>query len=271
VIISHAKRFVVLATWKAASSTIRVRLGTYCESPYSAFYHRSPVLGRVVHRHLTLDDFAALPESQMGYVTAAFVRNPYDRVYAGFRQLQTDIHEQPLAEFPDDAVRTLVMEQLAANQSQLRRACFEFEPWLALIDDRQVLEAGANSSFPLHPAHYWTHRDGVQAVDFVGRVESFEHDFGRLCRVLGVAPSSRANANVGSSDMRLAGGRHGYRYAERISRGARRRIEELFAADFELFGYPRAGTGATSLPPRSRRATESVRHRPATADARPRA
>lgn len=240
-IISHAKRFVILAPWKAASSTVRVRLGAYCESPYSSFYHLNPTLDRVVHRHLTLADFAGLPESRLGYLTAAFVRNPYDRVYAGFHQLQKDIVEQPHAVFPDEHVRELVLGQLAANHSQLRRAGFEFERWLALIEHRQVFEAGRNSSLPLHPSHYWTHRDGVQAIDFLGRVESFEADFERLCATLGVPPASRVNANVGESGAPLAGGRHGYRHAQRMSRRARRRIEELFAADFELLGYPRAG------------------------------
>ena len=145
-----------------------------------------------------------------------------------------------------------VMEQLAANRSQLRRANFEFERWLALVEDQQVLDASLNSSFPLHPAHYWTHRDGVEAVDFVGRVESFEPDFNRLCATFGIVPGNRANANVTAHAEALAGGRDGYRYAERISRPARRRIEQLFAADFELLGYPRAGRRAPLHRPRRR-------------------
>jgi hypothetical protein len=237
-LISHNKRFVVLAPWKTASSTIRARLGTYCESPYSAFYHLNSSLTRVVHQHMTYADFLALPESRMGYTTAAFVRNPYDRVYSGFDQLQKDIRAQPLAEFPEPAVRTLVMAQLSENFSQLSRAGFDFESWLELIDEHQVREPGRNTSFPLHPAHYWTHHGGEQAVDFVGRVESFEHDFDRLCATLEVEPDSRANANVSSADGEpVRENPHGYRYAERMSSRARRRINELFREDFEIFGY----------------------------------
>jgi sulfotransferase famil protein len=238
-IISNRMRFVILAPWKTASTTVRARLGGYCESPYDVFYYFNPVLKRVVHQHLIYADFAALPESRLGYRTAAFVRNPYDRVYSAFCQLQRDIREQPAAVFPAPEVRTLVMEQLAENFSQLCRASFEFEPWLELIDDHQVLEVGRNTSFPLHPAHYWTHHDGGQAVDFIGRVENFESDFNRLCATLGIEVESRVNANVTSDDGEPVSDPHGYRHIEGMSPRARRRINELFCQDFELLGYPR--------------------------------
>lgn len=236
-IISHRKRFIILAPWKTASTTIRARLGTHCESPYNTFYHYNPILHRVVHQHMTYGDFAALPEARLGYFTAAFVRNPYDRVYSGFRQLLKDVQNQPQAPFLDPAVRTLVMQQLADNFAQLCQAGFGFEAWLALIADHQVLDIGRNTSFPLHPSHYWTHHNGRQAVDFVGRVESFEADFERLCTSLGVEPDSNVNVNVDASDSEFAGNKHGYRYVDRMSSAARRRINELFRDDFELFGY----------------------------------
>ncbi len=238
-IISHRRRFVILVPWKTASSTLRARLGGYSESPYGTFYHRSPELGRVVHQHLTYADFAQLPESRLGYRTAAFVRNPYDRVYSGFHQLIKDIRHQPHARFPDPEVRALVMEQLARNYAQLGRAEFAFEAWLALLEDEQVRDAHANSSFPLHPAHYWTHRDGHPAVDFVGRVESFETDFDRLCGELGVPVGRRVDANVDAAEAERGGDELGYRYAARMSGRARRRINELFHDDFELLGYKR--------------------------------
>jgi Sulfotransferase family len=236
-IISHRHGFVILAPWKAASSTTRARLDTYCESPYSVFYELNPVLKRVVHQHMTYADFAALPESRLGLRTAAFVRNPYDRVYSGFRQLQRDIEQQPTRDFPSPAVRRLVMTQLAENFAQLCQAGFQFDAWLELVEDQQIFEVGRNSSFPLHPAHYWTHHNGVQAVEFIGRVENFEADFARLCDQLGIVADSQANANMDSPEAELAGNEDGYRYLDRMSDRARRRINELFREDFELFGY----------------------------------
>jgi hypothetical protein len=239
VIISHAKRFVILAPWKTASSTMHSRLGAYSEGPYEFFYYFNPVLKRVVHQHITYADFAALPESQLGYLTAAFVRNPYDRVYSGFRQTQKDLREQPEAEFRDPVVRRLVMAQLAENFTHLCRAGFAFDRWVELLEDHLVLDVGRNSSFPLHPAHYWTHHNGQQAVDFIGRVENFEADFARLCERLGIEVEDRVNANLSAPADELEGDRRGYRYIDRMNAGSRRRINELFAEDFELFGYER--------------------------------
>jgi hypothetical protein len=236
-IISHSKRFVILAPWKTASSTMRARIGAYCQSPYSVFYYFNPILKRVVHQHITYADFAALPESRLGYLTAAFVRNPYDRVYSGFRQLQKDLEDQPSAVFPDPAVRKLVMTQLADNFAQLCQAGFVFESWLDLVEDHQIFDVGRNTSFPLHPSHYWTHHNGERTVDFIGRVESFEDDFERLCEALGLDIDARVNANVDVRESELPGDPSGYRYVDRMSSRARQRVNALFHDDFELFGY----------------------------------
>ncbi len=76
-------------------------------------------------------------------------------------------------------------------------------------------------------------------MDFVGRVETFEADYRVMCDTLGVESTGDANANVDAADHELAGDTRGYRYAGRMSSSARRRVNELFADDFELFGYER--------------------------------
>jgi Sulfotransferase family len=238
-ILSHTKRFIVLAPWKNATSTMFARLGVYSESPYCHFYHFNRTLNKVMNQHITYADFAALPESRLGYLTAAFVRNPYDRVYSGFRQLQKDLQEQPTVEFPDPVVQKLLRTQLSDNFANLCQAGLSFEPWLALVDDYMFLHVGRNSSFPLHPSHYWTHYNGTQAVDFVGRVENFEQDFERLCDRIGIDVSDHVTANVAASESELAGDERGYRYVDRMSPDARRKINHLFRDDFDIFGYER--------------------------------
>ena len=126
-IVSHSKRFIVLSTWKAASSTLRARLKAYNESPYSHFYYYNQTLRRVVHGHITCADLLALPEGKLNYRIAAFVRNPYDQVYSGFQQVWRDIYEQPSSEFPSSWVKDLVMRQLAENFGQLS---LDFNRWV---------------------------------------------------------------------------------------------------------------------------------------------
>src|SRR5258708_900801 len=178
-IISHQQRFVMLVSWKAASSTLHLRLARFNESRYPRFYYFNPFLNRVVHQHLTCAEFDALPEAKAGYRRAAFVRNPYDRFMSAFRQVRRDVALQSRATFPEPWIKELVMRQLDENRAQLARANYEFNAWVGLITEDQIFAVGRNSSFPLHPAHYWTHLAGTQYVHFIGRVEDFEADFAR--------------------------------------------------------------------------------------------
>jgi sulfotransferase famil protein len=238
-IISRRQRFVLLAPWKTASSTSHLRLAQYNESPYSRFYDFNPYLQRVVTQHVTYPEFAMLPESREGYFIGAFVRNPYDKVYSGFLQLQKDVRhfqQHPSQTFPTPWIKPLVLRQISDNLAQLTAAEFDFDKWFALVEEYQIYEVGRNSSFPLHPAHYWTGIDGNQKVDFIGKVESFEHDFDAFCLRVDVAAGERATANV-SDQPAHSQGMANARYLSRMSAASISKINTLFTADFELFGY----------------------------------
>ncbi len=235
-IISHQRRFVMLAPWKTASSTAHHRLRPYNESPYSRFYHYNPYLQRVVHQHLTYAEYQCLPESRLGYYTGAFVRNPYDRVYSGFLQLQRDLEAQPGSDFPAPWIRSLVLRQLAENRAQLAAAAFEFDGWWRLVEEHQIYDIGRNSSFPLHPAFFWTGLGGRRNVDFVGRVESFEQDFASFCAQAGLDPPEAASVNVTGAPP-ATGEDAAPRHLGRMSAYSISKINALFANAFELFGY----------------------------------
>jgi Sulfotransferase family len=238
-IISHQKRFVMFLPWKTASQTMSVRLLRYNDSPYDSFFYFNPYLNRVVHQHLTCAEFACLPESKLGYFAASFVRNPYDRVYSGFRQLQKDIREQTRAVYPEPWIRDHVMKQLSENFSQLCQAGFDFDRWMGWLGDEHVYELGRNTNLPIHPSHYWTHIAGRQAVDFVGRVESFESDFREFLSRTGLEPTPSENANVVELEGGAANNKYGYRYVDRMDARSIEKINRLFERDFDLFQYER--------------------------------
>lgn len=235
-IVSYKRRFVLLAPWKTASSTAHRRLMAYNENPYSRFYDYNPFLQRVVHQHITYSEFAALPESRLSYFVGAFVRNPYDRVYSGFLQLQRDIQRQPSARFPTAWIKALVMRQLDDNFAQLAEGEFDFDKWFRSVKEQQIYEIGRNTSFPLHPAHYWTGINGQQKINFVGKVEEFESDFDIFCRKVGVEPAERENENV-SADLPDPQAGQIYRYINRMNSASLSKINTLFDDDFKLFGY----------------------------------
>ncbi len=240
-IICHKKKFIMFLPWKTASQTIQVRLAPYQESPYHALHHFDAHLNRVVHQHITCADFACLPESRLGYFAASFVRNPYDRVYSGFRQLQTDLREQSSSSYPypEQWIRDHVMKQLVENFSQLCQAQFQFDRWLDLVGDDQIYEAGRNTNFPLHPSHYWTHVGDQQKVDFIGRVENFEADFRKFLVQVNIDQVQPDNANVVDLEGGAADNPFGYRYVDRMDSRSIKKINRLFERDFELFSYER--------------------------------
>lgn len=233
-IISHKHKFVLLSPWKNASSTTYEALKEYDESPYDRFFYFNRYLNRVVHRHITLAEFLLLPESKFGYTLCAFVRNPYDRAYSGFVQLQRDVIDQPRAEYPSAWIKELVTAQLVENQKKIIEADYEFNKWILLLREYEIRDIGRNTNMFLHPSNYWTHIDGQQRVDFIGRVEQFDRDFSLLCSNLGVIAAPIASINVTEEQV---GSNSQYRHISKMSKDAITRINELFRDDFELFGY----------------------------------
>jgi hypothetical protein len=239
-ILSHERQFVILAPWKTASSTLRLRLAKFNDSPYSPFYEFNRHLQRIVTQHLTYPDFLMLPESRLGYLVGVFVRNPYDRVYSGFLQLQRDIREQPSAAFPSSWVKRLVMRQLADNFVQLAAGEFDFNKWLAQVEEYQIYEVGRNSSFPLHPVHYWSGIRMEQKVDFIGKVERFENDLRSFLQRAGITSVERLNANISNLSAASCCTQTGSRYLHLMTPASIDKINQLFREDFELFDYKRS-------------------------------
>ena len=236
-ILSHKYKFVLLSPWKTASSTCHERLSSYNESLYSRFFQFNKHLNRVVHQHITFSEFLSLPEAQLGYTVGAFIRNPYDRAYSGFIQVQRDIALQPHAQFPDRWVKDLVMTQLTENSRRLIQSGYDFNEWILSIPEYEIFEVGRNTNFPLHPSHYWTHSSGTRVVDYIGKVERFEDDFSEFCLKVGIPVQPILNVNVTASEEPRGSMPLGYKYLSRMSATAIARINDLFRKDFELFGY----------------------------------
>ena len=87
----------------------------------------------------------------------------------------------------------------------------------------------------LHPAHYWTHINSEKIAKFIGKVEQFALDFDEFCRFVGINKPEIRLDNVSNPDVPADSG--GSKYARLMSRRSLDRINELFRADFELFGY----------------------------------
>ena len=143
---------VLLLPWKCASQTLGARLAAVDRSPYPEFYAANPHLNRVTHQHLVLADFVCLPESRLGLDLAVFVRNPYDRVYSGFMEIQRQIRMAPHLPYPAPLIRELVLEAVAINHARVERAGRDVNAWFQHLPEHEILDVGRNSSLPLQPA-----------------------------------------------------------------------------------------------------------------------
>jgi hypothetical protein len=134
-------------------------------------------------------------------------------------------------------MRDLVMTQLDENLARLKQTNHDFDAWWAAVPEYLIYEAGRNTNFPLHPAHYWTHVNKERFVDFVGKVEQFEEDFKILCQRLRIDDAAAGNANVTDAEAGEAAG-DAPRYAARMNRASIAKINALFREDFAYFNYP---------------------------------
>lgn len=227
---------MLLAPWKTASQTCHASLEAYNDSRYERFFYFNKRLGRVIHQHATLGDFLALPEAELGYKIAAFVRNPYDRAYSGFIQIQRDFESQPRISVNPEWISNLIRVQIGENMARIIAAGFDFDKWIANLPEYEIYDSGRNTNMPLHPAHYWTHCEG-NTVDFVGKVEKFSEDFPEFCKFVGIETPEIKIENITEQQQSLGLGYS--RYAGKMSRRSIDRINELFSADFDFFGYER--------------------------------
>lgn len=234
-IVMPTKKLTMLLPWKTASQTLRVRLNDINQSPYPLDFHFNPYINRVVHQHAVLSDYLAIPESKMPYDLAVFTRNPYDRVFSGFQQLLRDIGQHPKRKYQNAWMKELVMEQVSDVYASVSKAQCSLDDWFQNLSPHWVLDVGRNVCMCLHPAHYWTHYNGKQLANFIGKVENFEDDFSALCAQYKITESNSRNVN--QADGKFLPDQNGYKYINRLHPRTIAKINDLFHADFEYFGY----------------------------------
>lgn len=151
------------------------------------------------------------PEVWRGYFVFAFVRSPYARAYSLWKFLRR------WKDGPHHA--------LAAKLS--------FEDFIASEDVRSGAIDIAKSQ-----TSWLADAEGrlMDGIDFVGRVERFDEDFAFILSTIARRPTSykaevRENASAEVSEWETA-----------MSPKAQAAIEDIYAADFSLFDYPKRET-----------------------------
>ena len=152
------------------------------------------------------------------YFVFTFVRNPWERLVSTYFYIM----KGGRAEI--DARRRDLY--LSKYRGDFKRFVLDIENWInireedSIYPDQYIPHFRPQSEFILDD-------DGHNMVDFIGRVESIEHDFKSLCSALMVDAVKLPKSNRSS---------HG-RYHKYYDHKSRDIVAEYYAKDIELFRY----------------------------------
>lgn len=153
------------------------------------------------------------------YFSAAFVRNPYDRVVSAYHYLKdmTTDHRW----YPFDVNRVAYIRQFD-----------DFEHFCSVFFRFPVAQMKVGHMLHFMPQHaFICDRMRRPIVNYIGRFEALQEGWDEICRNTGIppvdySPGSRSNASS-HDDFRCY-------YSAKVLR----RVNRFYRLDFELFGYP---------------------------------
>lgn len=186
---------------------------SYCLD-YKALWYRVPkVATRTIDYHFKehSSDHGYIYSSRVGYrpsayrdyLKFAFVRNPLDRVVSAWKNKVVEANY-----FNFESQAYLEMQEFS-----------NFINWL----ETQNLEKADEHLLPQHLLI------DVEHLDYLGRFESFDEDFGKLAEKIGL-PIEVIERKNPSKKMTIE-----------IEPSTRMKVEQLYQKDYKLFNYSRQG------------------------------
>jgi hypothetical protein len=201
-IVSTEPRFIFIAVPKTGSSSVEQSLSAYDNAGLSQSFNKH-ALAMVVEEGLPADVW----ECSFKF---AFVRDPYEWLYSWYRYRQREGLQNP-----------------GHKRHKIYTGNMSFDEFAHCFADEELMLK--QSDFIRSPA-------GELRVDFVGRYETLQDDFTKVCEQLGIeAPPLEW---VNSSGPAVA-------CRELLSASGKRRVDDYFRQDFEWFGYEFATPSST--------------------------
>jgi hypothetical protein len=215
-IINNSRRFLFIHTPKAAGTSVTRELSRYTTfrdvevggTQYSEKLQDTYAARFDLRKHSTGEAIRtrAGPEVWRSFFVFAFVHDPYARAYSLYRFLQK-WREGP-------------------HHASVAEVSFE-----EFITSEAVCRGDIEIAKP--QAHWLTDRRGelLLGVDFIGRLEQFDHDFSFILSTIARRPiafksAQKQNVSTRSGEWRQA-----------MTVAAYAAIQEVYAADFTLFDY----------------------------------
>ncbi|NRP75223.1 hypothetical protein ILFOPFJJ_06146 [Ensifer psoraleae] len=207
--ISLQKKFIYFVIPKTGSATARKAFSPYVDvkRPTQHFSEHVPI-----KRFLT-SDYSHLTRE---FFKFTFVRNPYDKLYSGFRQdllaAYTFKHweeaKKPIFEKIGEDFNRYISDYVA--HADIRDDPF----WICFC-----------------PMNEFTHLDGNLFVDFIGKTENLWDDARKLEKILNLECAPTEDLNVTDPS------RTPLKYAKHYNRRSIEIVNELYLEDFQYYGY----------------------------------
>ena len=229
-LISETHNLILMLPQKCGSSTLETRL--HCIQTNLKNFKREQTKHITLRQAQELDIFSQYPS----YLTACFVRNPYDRVYSWFQTVKTANTGRKSEERPRELKAKIANGvDVSFNKRRLRAR----ETNMRLLEESNYDFNDFYKANPqrFNPATNFTHLGGHQLVKFIGTVENFEDDFSELCRRINLITASKENANVANPNTAILRNKNKPLYLEKYSLENIERLNNYMADDFTFLGY----------------------------------
>jgi hypothetical protein len=212
VIVSHEARALFVHVQKTGGSTLQTVLLGRLPGAES-------VTGLPGAKHAHLEAALELRPELAAYWTFGFVRNPWARLWSWWSMIERRKDQR-------DEGHAWAVKRVANNAF-----------WSGVINDLPDFEAfvmaGPDRFARLRETQLSYLVAGERRADFIGRTESFDADFGRVCDRLGIEPPPEETRRNAQPEGAGASGS----YRDHYTAGMRDRVAGLFRADVDEFGY----------------------------------
>ena len=240
-IISHDYKFIFFEVNKTGTSTLHARLAKFNDFLDLEKPTFNPELNKTLSRHITISDLSRLSiyDRCKDYFKFCFVRNPYEYFYS---RCQFDASPRYI-EHCEDQGKNNPHWKMSETQLNKLKQCndnngnFLFDTYLDLFDALSRISEGGFFKA-------WSHLDEKCAMNFIGKNESFEQDFKKVCGIIGLPydeiPTLSKNINskplTKASDSFFDDGSV-YKYLHYYEPKTLEAINQKCNQDFALFDY----------------------------------
>lgn len=212
-LVLHNPNIIYVTVPKAANTSIKHRL---FKLYYDVDLSTSDESSQRVHNNSygAACDKQFVIDNRDKYISFTFVRNPWDRTVS--------LYNNKIKSPNGRGSRSIVKKH---PELQIGMPFDHFIKQLKKIDVNDMV----NTELHLRSQHTWTHDDGVQVPEFIGKVEDIDEQWPNLCRQLGLcdAPLDKKNKSEQTKNS----------YKDYYNDETKQIIAEIYKTDIEIFNY----------------------------------